>query len=458
MTAHAKPYANVLETIGDTPLIRLNRVVDGARTPVYAKAEIFNPGGSVKDRIALAIIEAAEKAGDLKPGGTIVEGTSGNTGVALAMAAAVKGYRCIFTIPDKMSVEKVRLLTALGAEVIVTSSAVPPDHPDYYTNLARRLAEERPNTIVADQFYNPLNPQAHYESTGPEIWEQTEGGVTHFVASPGTGGTITGVARYLKERNPEIRVLAGDPIGSILTAYHRTGRVEPGTPYKVEGIGNDKIPSTLDFEVIDEFRQVCDRDAFHMARRITREEGLFVGGSTGVVVRVAVDVAHEIDDPEACIVCVLCDTGERYLSKLYSDEWMRENRMLRPERVTAAYLLEAKVDSPPLVSVAPGSTIREALDLIEEHSVSQLPVLENGRPVGSVTESALLSAVMEEPARLASEVREVATESFPVVAGDAELDEITSRLTRRTPAVLVAENGAVRGILTRYDVIHHLMP
>jgi cystathionine beta-synthase len=455
---HLKPYDDVLQTACDTPLIRLRRVVDGVRTPVYGKAEMFNPGGSVKDRIGLAIIEAAERSGELRPGGTIVEGTSGNTGVALAIAAAVKGYRCVFTIPDKMSIEKVRLLKAFGAEVIVTPSAVPPDHPDYYNNLAKRIAQERQNAVLADQFYNPVNPQAHYESTGPEVWEQTEGRITHFVASPGTGGTITGAARYLKERNPEIRIIAGDPIGSIFTTYHRTGTVEPGSPYKVEGIGNDKIPSTLDFGLVDEFRQVCDRDAFHMARRITREEGIFVGGSTGLVVRVAVDVAREVDDPEALVVCILCDTGERYLSKVYNDEWMRENRMFRPERVTAGYLLDSKLEAPPLVSVAPGASVREALDLIEAHNVSQLPVLEEGRPVGSVTESALLSAVMEDPARLANQVREVADDPFPVVDTEADLSEITGRLTRRTPALLVTRNGSVCGILTRYDVIHHLIP
>ncbi len=458
MNIHRKPYDNVLQTVGQTPLIRLSRVTDGARTPVYAKAEMFNPGGSVKDRIGLAIIEAAEASGALRPGGTVVEGTSGNTGVALAIAAAVKGYHCIFTIPDKMSIEKVRLLKAFGAEVIVTPSAVSPDHPDYYNNLAKRIAEERPNAILADQFYNPVNPEAHYETTGPEVWEQTEGRITHFVAAPGTGGTISGAARYLKQQNPAVRVIAGDPIGSIFTTYHRTGHVEPGSPYKVEGIGNDKIPSTLHFDLVDEFRQVCDRDAFHMARRVTREEGIFVGGSTGLIVRIAVDVAQEADDPEACVVCILCDTGERYLSKVYNDEWMAENRMFRPSKVTAAYLLESKADATPLVSVEPGASVREALDLIEEHNVSQLPVLEEGRPVGSVTESALLVAVMEEPARLANEIREVADKPFPVVDGDAELSEITSRLTRQNPAILVAENGTVCGILTRYDVIHHLIP
>ena len=321
---HPKPYDDVLQTIGWTPLIRLNRVTDGARTPVYVKAESFNPGGSVKDRIGVALIEAAEKDGLLQPGGTIVEGTSGNTGIGLAVAAAVKGYRCVFTIPDKMSVEKVRLLRAFGAEVIVTPT-VEPDHPEYYGTVARRIADETPNAYLADQFYNPVNPEAHYLTTGPEIWEQTGGRVTHFVASPGTGGTISGIARYLKERNPAVRVIGGDPEGSVFTGYSETGEVGEGAPYKVEGIGNDKLPGTLHFEWIDEFRTVDDHTSFHMARRITREEGLFVGGSTGLIVHIAAEVAREVDDPEACIVAILCDTGERYLSKVFNDEWLEEN-------------------------------------------------------------------------------------------------------------------------------------
>jgi cystathionine beta-synthase len=323
---HPKPYDDVLQTIGWTPLVRLNRVTDGARTPVYLKAESFNPGGSVKDRIGVALIEAAERDGRLRPGGTIVEGTSGNTGIGLAVAAAVKGYRCVFTIPDKMSEEKVRLLRAFGAEVIVTPT-VEPDHPEYYGTVARRIAEETPNAFLADQFYNPVNPEAHYLTTGPEIWEQTEGRVTHFIASPGTGGTISGAARYLKERNPEVRVIAGDPEGSVFAGYSRTGEVGEGGTYKVEGIGNDKVPDTLHFEWIDEFRTVDDHTAFEMARRVTREEGMFVGGSTGLIVQIAADVAREVDDPDGLIVAILCDTGERYLSKVFNDEWLEANGM-----------------------------------------------------------------------------------------------------------------------------------
>ncbi len=315
----------VRDVIGWTPLIRLRKVAEGLRTPVFGKAEFMNPGGSVKDRIGTAIIEAAERAGQLKPGGTVVEGTSGNTGIGLAIAAAERGYRCIFTISEKMSIEKVRLLRSFGAEVIVTPADVAPDHPDNYVERAKRIARETPNAIFADQFYNQANPEAHYRTTGPELWEQTEGRITHFIAAAGTGGTITGVGRYLKERNPNIRIIGGDPEGSIIREFAATGQTPEGAAYKVEGIGQDKIPGTLDLSVVDEWRSVDDRTAFAMARRLTREEGLFVGGSTGLIVDVALQVAREIDDPDACVVCVLCDTGERYLSKLYNDEWMREN-------------------------------------------------------------------------------------------------------------------------------------
>lgn len=318
----------VLEMVGGTPLIRLRSVCSDIRTPVYAKAEFFNPGGSVKDRIGPAIIEAAEREGRLRPGGVIVEATSGNTGVGLALAAAAKGYRCIFTIPDKMSQEKVRLLRSFGAEVIVTPTEVAADDPENYVMVARRIAAETPGAIMADQFHNQANPEAHYRSTGPEIWSQTGGRVTHFVASAGTGGTISGVGRYLKEQNPEVRVIAGDPDGSIYAEYARTGEVTEGRPYRVEGVGNDQIPSTLWFDVIDEFRTVGDREAFEMARRMTREEGLFVGGSAGLITHLAVEVAAELDDPDALVVCILPDTGERYLSKLYNDEWLRENGLL----------------------------------------------------------------------------------------------------------------------------------
>ena len=351
---HLRPYDSVLGTIGWTPLIRLARVSAGIRTPVYGKAEYANPGASVKDRIGLAIIEDAERRGELKPGGTIVEGTSGNTGVGLAIAAAIKGYRCIFTMPDKMSQEKVRLLKAYGAEVVITPTAVPPDHPDNYVMKAKQIVRETPNAILANQFYNAVNPEAHYATMGPEIWEQTEGKVTHFVAGAGTGGTVSGAGKYLKEQNPAVRVIAGDPIGSLYTHYHRTGTLGEGHPYKVEGIGGDKIPTTVWFDCIDEFRQVPDRTSLTMARRLAREEGILVGGSAGLNVWLALEVARELDSPGALVVTVLCDTGERYLSKLFNDEWMQENQMLEAPRITAEQLLQRRPSAAPaLVSVAP---------------------------------------------------------------------------------------------------------
>ncbi len=455
---NARPYDNVLATIGWTPLIRLNSVVDGARTPVYAKAEFFNPGGSVKDRIGLALIEAAERDGRLKPGGVIVEGTSGNTGIGLAIAAAIKGYRCIFSMPDKMSAEKVRLLKAFGADVIVTPTAVAPDHPDNYAQVAKRIVAETPGAIFADQFYNPVNPEAHYVTTGPEIWEQTEGRITHFVAAAGTGGTISGAGRYLKEKNPAIRIYSADPDGSIFAHYKATGEKGEGKPYKVEGIGNDKLPSTLHFDVIDEFRTFGDREAFRWARRLTREEGLFVGGSSGMIVALAVEVAHEVDDPDALIVCTLPDTGERYLSKVYNDEWLRENRLLEPERLTAGDLVRRKDDPRlALVSVSPSAPARDALALITQHDISQLPVCDDGECVGSISEATLMAHVIENPAVLDESVASLMDAPFPSVDATVTLDGVGRMLTRQTPAVLVREDGRLAGIVTRYDVVRYLV-
>jgi cystathionine beta-synthase len=455
-----RPYDNVLETIGWTPLIRLNRVTRGIRTPVYGKADFFNPGGSVKDRIGLPIIERAEREGKLKPGGTIVEGTSGNTGVGLAIAAALRGYKCIFTLPDKMSQEKVRLLKAFGAEVIVTPTAVAPDHPDNYVMMAKRIAEETPNAILANQFYNQANPDAHYATTGPELWEQTEGRITHFVGSAGTGGTITGVGRYLKERNPNIKVIAGDPVGSILAEYwrsHGEHKIE-GSPYKVEGIGQDKVPSTLDMSVVDEYHTVSDRDAFAMSRRLTREEGLFVGGSSGLIAKVALDLARRLDDPDALVVTFLCDTGERYLSKLYNDEWMRENQMLEAEHVTLGDMLNRKdAGAPAIVSIAQNAGVRQALNLMALHDVSQLPVMEGDECVGSVVESTLSQRGLEAPALLEATVREVMDAPFPSLTSDEAIEFAIKLLSKSTPAVLVSEHGHAQGIVTRSDMLRFMM-
>jgi len=457
---NTRPYATVLDTIGWTPLIRLNAITRGIRTPVYGKAEFFNPGGSVKDRIGLPIIERAEREGRLKPGGTIVEGTSGNTGVGLAIAAALRGYKCIFTMPDKMSQEKVRLLKAFGADVIVTPTAVAHDHPDNYVMMAKRIAEQTPNAILANQFYNDANSEAHYATTGPELWEQTEGRITHFVAAAGTGGTVTGVGRYLKERNPKIQIIAGDPVGSILAAKWRD-REAPveGAPYKVEGIGQDKIPGTLDLSVVDDYQTISDRDAFVMARRLTREEGLFVGGSAGLITHLALQVARRVDDPEACVVTFLCDTGERYLSKLYNDEWMRENQLLEPDRATLMHLLSQRGDSGPrqLVQANGGMLVRQALGLMRLHDVSQLPVMDGDRCVGSVTEYALTTRGLESTRFLDATVGEVMDEPFPVVDGDESVDHVAKQLSRANPAVLVSDDDEVVGIVTRSDMLGYLM-
>jgi cystathionine beta-synthase len=458
MSRHERPYESVLDVIGWTPLIRLRRVVKGLRTPVYGKAEFMNPGGSVKDRIGPAIIEAAERDGSLRPGGTIVEGTSGNTGVGLALAATERGYRCVFTISDKMSQEKVRLLKAFGAEVIVTPAAVPPDHPDNYVETAKRIARETPNSILANQFYNQANPEAHYRTTGPELWEQTEGRITHFVAAAGTGGTITGAGRYLKERKPSVRIIGGDPVGSILKQYAETGMKSDSAPYKVEGIGQDKVPGTLDMEMVDEWYSVDDRSSFAMARRLTREEGLFVGGSSGLIVHVGLQVARDIDDPDACVVCVLCDTGERYLSKLYNEEWMRENRLIEPSRVTAASMVGAKADGVPgdVVSVEPSTTVRAALRFVTDHNISQLPVINDGDCVGHVSESTLMAKVLENPTVLDRPVQDLMDAPLPVIDSHADLPAITGLLTRQNPAVLVRREGVITGIITRYDVLRYV--
>ncbi|MEX2179813.1 MAG: pyridoxal-phosphate dependent enzyme [Gemmatimonadaceae bacterium] len=455
-----RPYDSVLDTIGWTPLIRLTRVTRGVSTPVYAKAEFYNPGGSIKDRIGLPIILAAEQDGSLRPGGVIVEGTSGNTGIGLALAAAIRGYRCIFTMPDKMSQEKVRLLKAFGAEVIVTPTAVPPDHPDNYLVTAKRIAQETPNAIFANQFYNQANPEAHYATTGPEIWEQSRGRVTHFVYAAGTGGTITGVGRYLKEKNANVKIIAGDPVGSILAEKWKTqGKAEPeGVPYKVEGIGQDKVPGTLDMSLVDDFVPVTDKDAFTMARRLTREEGLFVGGSSGLIVHVALQIARTLNDPNAFMVAVLPDTGERYLSKLYSDEWMRENQLLDADRTSLGHVLRNKTEpSGDIVSVTAGQTVRQALRLMQLHDVSQLPVMDAANCVGSVSDWSLSAKSLDNAKLLDVTLSDIMDAPFPVVDDGQTADSVAKLLSKSNPAVLVRTNGKVTGIVTRSDLLSYLM-
>jgi cystathionine beta-synthase len=418
----------------------------------------MNPGGSVKDRIGLAMIEAAEREGRLRPGGTIVEATSGNTGLALAMAASLRGYRCVFTMPDKMSHEKVKLLRAFGAEVVITPTAVPPDHPEHYLSKARRITEETPGAVLADQFYNQANPDAHYRTTGPELWEQTDGRITHFFAGAGTGGTITGVARYLKERNPDVRVVGVDPAGSVIAGYFHEGEMTQGHPYKVEGLGNDKIPGALDLDLVDDYVTVSDGDSFRMARRLTREEGLFVGGSSGLIVHAALQEARRLDDPDACVVAVLCDWGEHYLTKLYDDDWMRENGFLERRRRRSVSELVASKDggAPDLLTVEPTTPVRIALSTITTHDVSQLPVVRDGECVGSVSEGELMGRVIEDPTLLDRPVESVMEAPYPVVDGHMDAEEAGRFLSRKNAACLVREGGRLAGIVTRYDVVRDL--
>jgi cystathionine beta-synthase len=455
---HPRPYDSALDLIGWTPMVRLHAVTDGCCTPVYAKCEFTGPGASIKDRIGVAMIAAAEADGTLKPGGTVVEATGGNTGLALAMAASLKGYKCICTMPDKMSTEKVKLLRAFGAEVVITPTAVPPEHPDHYLQKARAIAAETPGAVLANQFYNAANPTAHYETTGPEIWEQSEGRVTHFVGSAGTGGTITGVGRFLKEQNPDVQIVGVDPDGSMIAPFFNTGETIEGHPYKVEGIGNDKIPGTLDLDVVDRYLTCGDGDAFRMARRVSREEGLFAGGSAGLLVHGAVEIAKQADDPDAFVVTLICDWGERYLSKAYDDDWMRENGFLeRPRRSTLSDALGAKESRVSgLVTVEPTTPVRLALSAITAHDIGQLPVVRDATCIGSLTEARLMSLIIEDPSLLDRPVESVMGPPFPVLDGHVDAEEIRPLLARDNAACLVRDGTGLVGIITRYDVVRAL--
>ena len=450
-------HATILNTIGNTPLVRINRITKGYKPLILAKVEFFNPGGSVKDRIGLDIVEEAEREGRLKPGGTIVEATSGNTGMGLAMVAAIKGYKTVFTVPEKMSQEKIRLLKAYGAEVIVTPTAVPHDSPESYTEVAKRVVRETPNSILANQYFNLKNIEAHYKTTGPEVWEQTGGQIDYFVCGVGTGGTITGAGKYLKEMNPNVKVVGIDPKGSILREYFYTKKYSPVLKtYNVEGIGQDWIPGTLDFEYIDEMITVTDKESFLMARRLTREEGILVGGSAGTAMFGALKLAEHLTDKDVVVV-ILPDTGERYLSKVYNDDWMRENRFLEPERVTLRYILQGKSkEIPPIVSVAPLDNIRRALDLIRDHNISQLPVVEKSSVVGSITEGKLISAVLHNSSVLDDPVRTIMEAPLPKLKADTNIEHAVDLLGKKNPAVLVEEESKIIGIVTRFDMLEYL--
>jgi cystathionine beta-synthase len=358
-------------------------------------------------------------------------------------------------MPDKMSQEKVRLLKAYGAEVVITPTAVPPDHPENYVIKAKQIVHDTPGAIMANQFYNQVNPEAHLATTGPEIWAQTEGKVTHFVAGAGTGGTVSGVAKFLKEQNPEIVVIAGDPVGSLYTGYHRTRTIgTDGAPYKVEGIGGDKAPDTVWWDLIDEFRQVSDRDAMAMARRLAREEGILVGASAGANVHLSLELARTLDNPDACVVTILCDTGERYLSKLFNDEWLQENQLLDTPRRTVGDLLSRRAGgAPALVQVSPSAAVRQALNLMSTWNVSQLPVFDGDNCVGSLVEGSLMQSALEQPALLDRPVREVMDAPLPELEASWAVERLAALLTRETPAALVRDGGRLAGIVSRYDVL-----
>ncbi len=444
-------YADdALAAIGHTPLVRLNNVTDGARPLVLAKVEYVNPGGSVKDRPAAKMIIDAEKAGLLRPGATIVEATSGNTGTGLAMAAAIRGYRCILVMPDKMSQEKITLLRAYGAEVVVTPTNVPSDSAESYYGVANRLVAEIPGAFMPNQWHNRANPDAHYETTGPEIWDQTAGRITHLVSGIGTGGTISGTARYLKERNPNIRVIGADPEGSIYSG-------DTPKAYAVEGIGMSYLPETVNMRVIDEVMRISDRDSFLMARRIAREEGLLVGGSSGTAVAAAVRYAQKLTEDDVLVV-VMPDSGRGYMSKIFNDEWMIANGFLTDDRRkdTVGDVLRSKEPLPPLITVQETSVVKEALDLLRRYEISQLPVVRGRDVVGSVNDVAVMQAVFDHSDLLHKPVSEVMGRPFPMLDTAAEIDRAYKLLTLANPAIIVTEAGVPIGLLARQDVISFL--
>ncbi|MBI2819576.1 MAG: pyridoxal-phosphate dependent enzyme [Acidobacteria bacterium] len=450
---------NILEAVGRTPLIKLNRITKGIKASVYVKADYLNPGGSVKDRIAIRMIEEAERKGLLKPGGTIIEGTSGNTGFGLALVACVRGYKSIFTINDKQSQEKMDALRALGAEVIVCPTAVEPDDPRSYYSVARKLATEIPNSYYPNQYANPQNPEAHLLTTGPEIWEDSDGKITHFVAGMGTGGTLTGVGRYLKSKNPAIQMIGVDPIGSLYYEKFKKGTVGRALPYVVEGIGEDFFPSTMDLGLLDDVYQVTDQECFVWARKLARMEGIFTGGSSGGAISVALKVARGLS-AGAMVVAFIPDAGDRYLSKIYNDDWMRRHQYWEAEwHATADQVVRWKQKRHPggkLISAAPGETAQQALRLLQDNQISQLPVFDEGMCVGTVREDEILNLALRGADLAQLVLRECMKAPLPLLELEAPIDRVTYLLTNESPAVLVEMGNNQYEILTKYDLIEML--
>ena len=452
-------HDSLVDLVGNTPLLRMSRVAKDLPCTLLAKLEMLNPGGSVKDRIGIRMIEAAERAGLLKPGGTIVEPTSGNTGVGLAIAAALKGYRCIFTMPDKQSAEKIHLLRAYGAEVVIAPTAVPPDSPESYYRVADRLTEEIPGAFQPNQYFNQENPEAHYHTTGPEIWDQTEGRITHLVVGVGTGGTVTGTGRYLKEKNAEVVIVGADPEGSIYTSDVH--------PYLTEGIGEDFWPETFDRGIVDQWVTVSDRDSFLMARQVTREEGLLIGGSGGTAVVAALEVGRELGNNDVMVV-IIPDSGRNYISKIYNDSWMIEHGFIdRPgTRARIGEVLSEKqrleVDIPDLVCVAAHEKVGRAIDILQNYGISQVPVAKTDKPedvseiVGSIHERSLLDRVFRDRDALGRDVVEVMDPPIPVVQTASGVDEMFADLARGAEAIVVLDGTKPTGVLTRADLLEFL--